>query len=156
MAQDMDFNRNWITAIALCLKRGLLLDMIHETNLSMDEILLGLQAWIPMYMIDLLSSYYFRNNGTEIYNHMNYVSSEVALTGKCITGYHNDVVYHLSTNLEEITYINKKATLLLEKAIPLLNFYNKAKQTDFERFLTAIPEQSGDVLIVHSTSCQKV
>ena len=76
---------------------------------------------------------------------------EVALTGKCITGYHNDGVYHLSTNPEEVAYTKKKASHLLEKAIPLVDFYDKAKQTDFEHFLTAIPEQSGDMLIVHSS-----
>ncbi|MBR4318926.1 MAG: helix-turn-helix domain-containing protein [Oscillospiraceae bacterium] len=151
MAQDMDFNRNWMTAIALCLKRGLHLDMIHEINRPMDEMLLGLQAWIPMYMTGLLSSYYFQNNSTTIYRHMNYVSGEVALTGECITGYHNDGVYHLSTNPTEVAYTKKKVAHLLEKAIPLVNFYDKAKQTDFERFLTALPEQSGDVLTVHSS-----
>ena len=151
MAQDMDFNRNWMTAIALCLKHGLSLNIMHHIDRPMDEILLGLQAWIPMYMTGLLSSYYFPNNGTEIYRHMNYVSGEVALTGECITGYHNDGVYHLSTNPTEVAYTQKKAAHLLEKAIPLVNFYDKAKQPEFERFLTAIPEQSGDILTVHSS-----
>ncbi len=44
MAQDMNFNRNWMTAIALCLKRGLSLNIIHHIDRPMDEMLLGLQA----------------------------------------------------------------------------------------------------------------
>lgn len=74
-----------------------------------------------------------------------------ALSRIIVAGYHNDGVYHLSTNPAEVAYTKKKAAHLLEKAIPLVNFYDKAKQTDFEHFLTAIPEQSGNILTVHSS-----
>ena len=61
MAQDMEFNKNWMLSIALCLKKGLHLDMIHDLDRPAEEMLLGLMAWIPLYMTGQISPYYLKS-----------------------------------------------------------------------------------------------
>ena len=55
MAQDMDFNRKWMFAIAMSLKKGLHLNIIHNINRPFHEMMLGLESWIPIYMTGQVS-----------------------------------------------------------------------------------------------------
>lgn len=97
--------------------------------------MLGLESWIPIYMTGQITPYYFKNNKTNIYNHFNYVSGSVALTGECINGFHNKGMYYLTTNNKEIKYYKEKANLLLKKAIPLMNIYRKEQMEEYKLFL---------------------
>ena len=47
MAKDMDFNRKWMFAIAMSLKKGLHLNIIHNIDRPFHEMMLGLESWIP-------------------------------------------------------------------------------------------------------------
>ena len=46
--------------MALMLKKGLHLYQIHNLDRSFDEMMLGLESWIPMYMTGLISPYYLK------------------------------------------------------------------------------------------------
>ena len=48
--------------------------------------MLGLESWIPIYMTGQISPYYLKEVKNRVYNHLNYVSGAVALTGECIKG----------------------------------------------------------------------
>ena len=50
MAKDPDFPKKWIYSMALMLKKGLHLHQIHNIDRSFEEMMLGLESWIPMYM----------------------------------------------------------------------------------------------------------
>lgn len=55
-----------------------------------------------------ITPYYFKNNKTNIYNHFNYVSGSVALTGECINGFHNKGKYYLQLTIKKLNIIKKK------------------------------------------------
>ena len=58
MAKDPEFPKKWMFGMALMLKKGLHLYQIHNLDRSFDEMMLGLESWIPMYMTGLISPYY--------------------------------------------------------------------------------------------------
>ena len=136
----MDFNKKWMFAIAMALKKGLHLNIIHNVDRPFEEMMLGLEAWIPLYMTGQISPYHFKNISTEIYHHFTYVSGVVALSGECIDGYHEDGKYHLSTGKEELAYFHKKADHLLQKASTLMEIYTKDDAVRFETFLKKTAE----------------
>ena len=144
LAEDMDFNKKWMFAIAMALKKGLHLNIIHNVDRPFEEMMLGLEAWIPLYMTGQISPYHFKNISTEIYHHFTYVSGVVALSGECIDGYHEDGKYHLSTGKEELAYFHKKADHLLQKASPLMEIYTKDDAFRFETFLKKTAEGEND------------
>lgn len=140
MAEDMDFNKKWMFAIAMSLKKGLHLNIIHNIDRPFSEMMLGLEAWIPIYMTGQVSPYHLPNITTNIYHHFNYVSGSVALTGECIDGYHDNGKYYLTSNKEEVAYYKKKSANLLSKAKSLMDIYrseSKDKYHDFEAAFTA-------------------
>lgn len=135
MAKDIDFGKKWMFAIAMCLKKGHYLNIIHNLDRPFNEMMLGLESWIPIYMTGQISPYYLSNLKNNIYNHLNYVSAAATLSGECINGFHNKGMYYLTTNKNEIEYYKEKSDLLLKKAKPLMEIYRENNIKEFHLFL---------------------
>lgn len=143
LAKDMEFNRKWMFAIAMSLKKGLHLNIIHNIDRPFHEMMLGLESWIPIYMTGQVSPYHLPNVSTHVYHHFNYVSGTVALTGECINGHHDRGKYYLTNNREEVAYYKQKAADLLAKAQPLMEIYRTESRTSFEAYLKTEMQETG-------------
>ena len=55
MAQDVEFGKKWMYAIAIMLKKGLHLNIIHNVDRPFNEMMLGLESWLPIYMTGQVS-----------------------------------------------------------------------------------------------------
>ena len=60
LVQDKEWAKKYMFGIAMILKKGLHINMIHTLNRPFKEILLGLENWIPLYMTGQVSAYYLR------------------------------------------------------------------------------------------------
>ena len=135
MAEDIEFGKKWMFAIAMCLKKGHHLNIIHNLDRPFNEMMLGLESWIPIYMTGQISPYYLKDLKNSIYNHLNYVSGVTALTGECIKGFHNKGIYYLTTNKKEINAYKEKANFMLKKAKPLMEIFRENNIKEYEIFL---------------------
>ena len=137
MAQDVEFGKKWMYAIAIMLKKGLHLNIIHNVDRPFNEMMLGLESWLPIYMTGQVSPYFLRGLQNNIYCHFNYVSGVAALYGECINGYHDKGKYTLTTNKNDISYYKTKAQCLLSKATSLMDIYKADSQNSFNAFLSS-------------------
>lgn len=135
MAKDVDFGKKWMFAIAMTLKKGLHLNIIHNIDRPFNEMMLGLESWIPIYMTGQVSPFYLANVDTSVYCHLNYVSGTVALTGECINGYHKNGKYSLTSAKPELEYYKQKTQNLLSKAKPLMEIYRYENKNAFMSFI---------------------
>ena len=135
MAEDINFGKKWMFMIAMSLKKGLHLNIIHNLDRPFNEMMLGLESWIPIYMTGQVSPYYLKEVKNSVYNHLNYVSSACALEGECIKGFHNKGKYYLTTNNKEINYYKEKSKLLLKKANSLMDIYTIDNKNSYNIFL---------------------
>ena len=137
MAQDVEFGKKWMYAIAIMLKKGLHLNIIHNLDRPFNEMMLGLESWLPIYMTGQVSPYFLKGLQNNIYCHFNYVSGTVALYGECINGYHDKGKYTLTTNKTDISYYKTKADCLLKKATPLMEIYKEDSKNAYAAFLSS-------------------
>ena len=137
MAKDVDFGKKWMYAIAMTLKKGLHLNVIHNLDRPFNEMMLGLESWIPIYMTGQVSPYYLKDYKDNYYNHLNYSSGVVALCGECINGFHNNGKYYLTSNKNEVSYYKEKCKLLLKKSSSLMDIYRIENKDKFELFLSS-------------------
>ena len=137
MAQDTEFGKKWMYAIAIMLKKGLHLNIIHNVDRPFNEMMLGLESWLPIYMTGQVSPYFLKGLKNNIYCHFNYVSGVAALYGECINGYHDKGKYALTTNKNDVSYYKTKAQCLLSKATSLMNIYKEDSQNAFNAFLSS-------------------
>jgi len=136
MAEDMDFGKKWMFGIAMMLKKGLHLNIIHNLNRPMAELMLGLEAWIPIYMTGQVSPYHLADYENDIFHQINYCSGNAALMGECIEGNYKDGRYYVTNNKSEITYFRKKTNALLKKAKPLMDIYTIDDKDSFNDFIS--------------------
>lgn len=144
MGKDLEFGKKWMFAIAMSLKKGLHLNIIHNIDRPFQEMMLGLESWIPIYMTGQVAPYYLKGKHNNVYCHFNYVSGQAALTGECIQGYHNEGKYYLTKNKEEIAYYQKKAQRLLSKAQPLMEIFREENKNSYQTFLSADAQTEGN------------
>lgn len=135
MAKDIEFGKKWMFGIACMLKKGIHLNIIHNLDRPFNEMMLGLESWIPIYMTGQVTPYYFKDIKTNIYQNLNYVSNTLALAGESINGYHNKGKYYLTNNKKEVAYYQEKSQSLLKKASPLMNIYKKDTADLYNDFL---------------------
>ena len=137
MAKDVDFGEKWMYAIAMTLKKGLHLNVIHNLDRPFNEMMLGVESGIPIYMTGQVSPYYLKDYKDNYYNHLNYLSGVVALCGECINGFHNSGKYYLTSNKNEVSYYKEKCKLLLKKTSSLMDIYRIENKDKFELFLSS-------------------
>ena len=135
MAKDVEFGKKWMFGIACMLKKGIHLDIIHNLDRPFNEMMLGLESWIPIYMTGQITPYYFKDIKTNIYQNLTYTSQTLALAGESINGYHNKGKYYLTNNKKEVEYYQEKAKNLLKKATPLMDIYKNENIDSYNNFL---------------------
>ena len=135
MSKIEDFPKKWMFGLAMILKKGLHINIIHNLDRPFNEMMLGLEAWIPLYMTGLVSPYYLKDKHNSLYCRINYSSGSAALCGECITGHHNDGQYYVTKKPNEVKYYKKKAKLILEKAKPLMQIFKSENKMDFNSFI---------------------
>ena len=151
MAKNEDFAKKWMFGMAMMLKKGLHLYQIHNIDRSFDEMMLGLESWIPMYMTGQISPYYFKNAQNGIFLHLLKVSGAAALTGEAIAGYHSDGRYYLTKSKRELEYYRKRAEEMLADAYPLMDIYRSERENEFNTFLLSDMKKPGARRAVLST-----
>lgn len=137
MAKDPEFPKKWMYGMALMLKKGLHLNQIHNLDRSFEDMMLGLESWIPMYMTGQISPYYLKNIQNNVFLHFLKVSGAAVLTGEAIAGYHSDGKYYLTKSKKEIEYYTKRANELLDCAYPLMEIYRSERENELNAFLLA-------------------
>ena len=133
MSKDPQFPKKWIFGMAVMLKKGLHLNMIHNIDRPMHEMMLGLEGWIPMYMTGQVTPYYLKDTQNQIFHHLLKVSGSAALNGDAIKNHHLEGRDHLTNNKEEVRYYRKEAEYLLEHAKPLMEIFRLADADEFRK-----------------------
>ena len=128
---DVSYMREWMQSIAMMIRKGADIWMIHDVDRPSDEMLLGLMSWIPLYMTGKVTSFYLPGSSNRIYCHTDYVSDTAVLYGECIRGYHNEGKYCLTQSETDLIYYKKRVRRLFSKAKPLMKTYRTEDQDAF-------------------------
>ena len=135
MAQDEEFAKKYMFGLAMVLKKGLHIHIIHDVERPMKDMMLGLENWIPLYMTGQISPYYLKGIQNKVYSHLHYSSGQAAMTGDCISGHHENAHYYLTSHKEEVERCRKNTEYLLKKASPLMDIYREDKKEQLYDFL---------------------
>ena len=143
MAKDAEFPKKWMFGMAMLLKKGLKLQIVHNIDRSLPEMMLGLESFIPMYMTGQIEPYYFKTPQGGVFLHFLRVSGTAALSGEAVAGHHAEGRYYLTNNRAEVAYYRRRADALLENARPLMDIYREDKAARLNAFLLADSRTAG-------------
>lgn len=151
MAKDPEFPKKWMFGMAMMLKKGLHLNQIHNLDRSFEDMMLGLESWIPMYMTGQISPYYLKNAPGGPFLHLLKVSGAAALSGEAIAGRHAEGRYYLTKNKRELDHYAMRARALLDNAYPLMDIYRSDRESERNTFLMADTRKPGHRRSILST-----
>lgn len=129
--EDAKFTKKFMFGLAMCLKKGYHLNMIHNLNRPFNEIMMGLNGWIPLYMTGQISPYYFKNDISDFYTHILVTSDNAILCGEAINKSLENSRYYITNNKKEIKIFKNNMESLIKKASPLMNIYTEDNAKEF-------------------------
>lgn len=151
MAKDELFPKKWMYGMACMLKKGLHLYQIHNLDRPFNEMMLGLESWIPMYMTGQITPYYLKDSQNAVFHHFLRVSGAAALSGEAISGHHSDGRYYLTKQKKELSYFRKRGEQLITRAEPLMDIYRSDKASNFRAQLISDSHIKGERRNILST-----
>ncbi len=143
MAANAEFSKKYMFGLAVMLKKGLRLHVVHNLNRPFHELMLGLACWIPLYMTGQISPYYLKGVHNQIFCHFLNVSGAAALSGKCISGFHAKGKYYLTKSKDELSYYRERSACILEKASRLMEIYRDDRAEELSTWLLADAHAGG-------------
>ncbi len=134
-AADPKFSRSWMMGLAMMLKKGLRLNIIHDLNRPFHEMMIGLESWIPLYMTGLITPYYLETEPESDYQHLFRLSGEVCLIGECTNKDLSTAFFCLSSGKEELKGALKRRQALFAKALPLMDIFFEEDKKAYEELI---------------------
>ena len=125
--KDADFTKKFMVGLALILKKGLRLKMVHNLDRPLPELMMGLEGWIPLYMTGQIAPYYFKNPSSGNYARLLCVSGAAVLEGSCLAGRLNCARMYLTNRRAEIAHYREDVELLMKRTAPLMKIYREGE-----------------------------
>ena len=151
MAKDGDFSKKYMFGLAMMIKKGLHIDFIHDVNRPWNEMIIGLEGNIPLYMTGKISPYYLKNPESRVFHHLIKVSGAAALVGEAVNDHHEEGRYYLTTKKEDVQYYRSRAAALLKQARPLMDIYSVEKSVEFLEYLAESYDIRGNRKMIFSS-----
>ena len=134
LASDAEFAKRYALGVGALLKRGMHLTVIHDVTRPFEEMMLGLEGWIPLYMTGQVSPYYLKGERDRVFGHLCNVSEVSALTAECVRGHHDEGCYRFTTKREDVAYYQQRMARVVERATPLMEIYRESDQVRYARY----------------------
>lgn len=138
MGADEDFAKSVMLGIAVLVRKGIHLHIIHNVHRPLRELCMGLEAWIPLYMTGQLSSYYLPEPTSQTFLHFIRSAGSVAVAGEAIEGDQASGRYTVTKRSDDVAYYRTRALQLLDHAKPLISVFRDGDDDALAARLEAI------------------
>ncbi len=131
VASDSAFTKKWLMWLAMLLKKGIKIEIVHNIDRPADEMILGLEAWIPLYMTGLISPYYLDNYNVDRISHMVRTSGNCSMIGECVGENIDSSFFLLGGTREVMNTAEARKRHIFEKAHPLMEIFKEDRDKEF-------------------------
>ena len=138
------FPAAWVAALATLLRTGHTIENIHNVGRSLPEMMLGLEAWLPLYMTGMVTPYYLPSQQDGVLRHLIRCSQTVALEGQAVEGCYGHVGCQIFRDAEVVSHLRRRTLDLLSQARPLANIYTARNGQELAAFLNQQAVQDGE------------
>lgn len=145
---DKSFMKRWVSGVALLLKRGVHLDMVHCLDRPLGELIAGLEAWVPFYMTGQISGHYLPEVAGQPFHHLLMASKAAVLTGSCVRGRHEFAKARLVRRKKDVAQEGESAAAMLELVKPLVKAFDESRNRDFLKAIEEDLPRASELLIL--------
>ena len=141
---DDDYSNEWLYLLSCIVKRGTNVYIINNFDTPVDELLIKVRRMIPLYMTERIHSYYIPGIKNNLHYFTCCCTDDAVMYGDGIVGFIDKIRYTLTSKPSEVEYRKAEFRLMLKKARPLMNVYDKSNISVFRNFLKADSHNYGE------------
>lgn len=132
-----EFPAQWVAALAALVQGGHVIENIHDVGRSLPEMMLGLEAWLPLYMTGMVRPRYLPSHRPGTLRHLVRCSQTAALEGQAVVGGYEHVGCQLFRDAEALGHFRQRAEDLLARTRPLADIFLARDAQAFHTLLEA-------------------
>lgn len=141
---DPVFLQKWAALMYAILLKKTPVKIIHNINRNLNEMLMGIEKWLPLYMSGMVEGFYRRSHSDPWFSHTLFVSPETAgICASLAIGTEDTGVYNYFDAREKTEYYDKQMNALMENAKPLIKVFKKNRVNDFLFFTGELSKTPG-------------
>lgn len=128
----------------LCvLKKRHSIKIIHNLDRNINEMLLAIEKWLPLYLSGLIEGYYCKGSRDQRFSHTLFVAPKLAaIYGSHVFGTENDGIYQYVTEPDKIDFYERQIDAIFENSKPLIQVYNQHNSINYYSFMKDISKTS--------------
>ncbi len=135
VAADEKFAKKWMIGLAMVLKKGLHMHIIHDTSRPFEEMMLGIESWIPLYMTGLIHPYYIKQIPDKDFDHMIRISGACAMSGECSGKDLKSALFYITSDEAGMEGMNIRKDYWFDMALPLMDIYREDRNEEYLKVL---------------------
>ncbi|WP_027422532.1 helix-turn-helix domain-containing protein [Lachnobacterium bovis] len=140
---NKEYLQLFISCFALLLIRNVQINIIHNINLPIENILEGMRTWIPFYLTGQIKSYYIDNISPGIFNHFEFYSRDISFIGETSTSKDDVAHFYITRMRNELNFYKKRMNVIFNEALPLMEIYKENRYDEFFDFMLQNSKEKG-------------
>lgn len=125
LAGDPAFWKNWSALMKLCVAKKVHIRIIHNVYRKNEDMISGINGWIPLYMSGMVQSSYLQNNNSVLAHTFFLCPGIACIEGSNVVGQESAALYHYTTDQQELIAYRRSFDALFQAASPLVQVFEQ-------------------------------
>ena len=147
---DDAYSDEWMFLMSRIVRKGIQVHIINNTDRPKDENMVGVKRVIPLYLSGKVHAYYIPGLKNNLFQHHCCCIKDRVIFGEGLFGHSDQIRTVITRSKYEVEFRRTQLQLLLKKARPLMNVYQKQNEAVFRSFLNADSNNPGDRIGIFS------
>ena len=141
---DPDFMRKWMTLMATVLLNKNSIQIIHNINRDLNEMLIGIEKWMPLYMTGAVEAFYCTKSEESNFAHTLFIAPGLSsIHANIVSGSEEHGRYHYMDHQDDLEYVEEQYNALLHMTKPLIKVYNDKNTASYNYNMEELAHKPG-------------
>ncbi|NLX02744.1 MAG: transcriptional regulator [Syntrophomonadaceae bacterium] len=148
LTEDPKFTAKWAALLFKVIQNGNKIKIIHVINRNLDEMLLGIEKWLPLYMTGAIEPYYYPKSRDGIFKRTLFIALDTAVvTSSSVGDGVKSAANFFYTDKNTIAALTEEYQEYFSLCRPLMRIFTPNNPGDYLSVLTEFEEEEGNSVL---------
>lgn len=153
ITENREYLLAWTFLLGACVKHRIKIKIIHTIDRDADEMISGLESWIPLYMSGMIEPYYCRKRSDLRFSHSLFICPKtVCVESYNVKGSENTGIYRYHEDEMHLMVYQDQFDSLLSYCEPLMKIYTQSDLAKYIFYTDSMFSKSGIITMLNSLS----
>lgn len=144
LTEDPKFTVKWAALLFKVIQNGNKIKIIHVINRNLDEMLLGIEKWLPLYMTGAIEPYYYPKSRDGIFKRTLFIALDTAVvTSSSVGDGVKSAANFFYTDKNTIAALTEEYQEYFSLCRPLMRIFTPNNPGNYPSVLTEFEEEEG-------------